>query len=37
MEMVPLPEVEETIKAFKKKKQQPKKKDEDQEEEPENK
>jgi hypothetical protein len=37
MEMVPLPEVEETLKAFKKKKQKPKKKDEDQEEEPENK
>jgi len=37
MEMIPLPEVEETLKAFKKKKQKPKKKDEDQEEEPENK
>jgi hypothetical protein len=37
MEMVPLPEAEETLKAFKKKKQKPKKKDEDQEEEPENK
>jgi hypothetical protein len=37
MEMVPLPEVDETLKAFKKKKQKPKKKDEDQEEEPENK
>jgi hypothetical protein len=37
MEMVPLPEVEETLKAFKKKKQKQKKKDEDQEEEPENK
>jgi hypothetical protein len=37
MEMVPLPEMEETLKAFKKKKQKPKKKDEDQEEEPENK
>jgi hypothetical protein len=37
MEMVPLPEMEETLKAFKKKKQKQKKKDEDQEEEPENK
>ena len=37
MEMVPLPEVDETLKAFKKKKQKQKKKDEDQEEEPENK
>ncbi len=34
MEMVPLPEVEETLKAFKKKKQKQKKKEEEQEEEP---
>ncbi len=34
MEMVPLPEVEETLNAFKKKKQKQKKKEEEQEEEP---
>jgi hypothetical protein len=34
MEMVPLPEVEETLKAFKKKKQKQKKKEEEKEEEP---
>jgi len=37
MEMVPLPDVEETLVAFKKKKQKQKKKEEDQKEEPENK
>jgi hypothetical protein len=37
MEMVPLPEVEETLKAFKKKKQKQKKKEDGQEEEPEDK
>jgi hypothetical protein len=37
MEMVPLPEVEETLQAWKKKKQKPKKKEDDEKEEPETK
>jgi hypothetical protein len=36
MEMISLPEVEETLTAFKKKKQKQKKKEKDQEEKPEN-